>query len=147
MRSFQSPHFVFGPFGLPGAMAFVTAPNPKRPPFQPPPPLWRQIRVTRSLLVDTIFWPSGDQATDVTRSEWPSNTSVASHSPLSFSSQIRTVLSCAPVTTNPPSGDGAADVRLSLWPSKRDVTCQSLLISSPDLSQMIAVRSLLALRM
>jgi hypothetical protein len=86
---------------------------------------------TRSVLSpdpDTIFFPSGEKATDVTDSVWPSN-GPRMLDPDS-ASQTRNVLSCEPDTSFFPSGEKATDKTKFVWPFS---------VSNPG-SQTISVR-------
>src|SRR5438477_633217 len=73
---------------------------------------------TRSVLSsepDTIFFPSGEKATDQTHFVWPSNGPWMLN-PVS-ASQTRSVLSYATHIRSFPSGEKATDLTESVWPS------------------------------
>src|SRR2546425_1830524 len=72
---------------------------------------------TRSVLSsepDTIFFPSWENATDVTQSVWPSN-GPRMVNPDS-ASQTRSVLSQEPDTIFFPSWENATDITPDVWP-------------------------------
>ena len=93
--------------------------------------------ILRTLIVsscepEAICRPSGEKATDVTTSLWPS--SVTKHSPLSVS-QILKVVSYKPEAICRLTGEKAIDVTQLLWPSS--VTKHSLLSVSQTLTVLL----------